>query len=579
LLEKSLTDSSDHDNAGGTPSAMEITWEFLDPVRDSDQPAIIPGLTDYTYHEDDEEDDASIHHDSDTIFVADYQNGHLFNSAPGSAQDPTSQTERVLPPHLNDLLEQWYARHGRTAPNCVCKRSESAMSELCCSKTSRTPVTWLHRSGVPLDVTWYPLPGNEGRSQGNSLKLIVVSGPGVAPCIVTYKNAGGHIAGIKEHGVVYRIWRGLDGDNDGFEFSPSVIKMSRGTGKPKSAGSSSRPDIQVPPPSVGSKRPESTLRCERCTMQHLGCDRQQPICSRCATAGRSCSYPGATILIPEALKVDTTLDGKDLQRSARARKPTTRYTSEELAPALKRKIPNTSFDQDDDEDSNALLSKFMTSSPLISTSSRSFLRASKSNPWVCYLCGDATTNKKDMRTHFRHVHGLNPDESRMKWADLREGTQKVQSFVIVPNVREPPAAARAAGMEAVAGAETTPVTEQAQEEAARQNHDAKLEEHVKNNTKIIFFSRTQTPRVRLFAACDSSHKLFAQATAGGVFSREDARVLGVEVEDQESELPIVEDDAQDFELFVTQLREASCWRLRDGQVEGETVVHVREKRK
>lgn len=534
---------------------MEIAWEFLDPVRDSDQPAINPDLTDYTYQEDDEEDDASIHHDSDTIFVADSQDRHRFNGASRSTQDLTSQTERVLPTHLNDLLEQWYARHGRTAPNCVCRRSESTMSELWCSKPSNTPVTWLHRSGVPLNVTWYPLPGNQGRSQVDSLKLIVVSGPGVAPCIVAYKNAGGHIAGIKEHGVVYRIWRGLDGDIEGFEVSPSVIKMSRGPGKPK------------------SKRPSFTLRCERCIMQHLACDRKQPTCSRCAKMGKSCDYQEATISRLEALKAQNTLDRTDLQRSARARKPTTRYTSEELATAPKRKIPDTSFDRDDDEDSNALLRKFMTSPSLSPTSSPSFLRASKSNPWVCYLCGDATTNKKDMRSHFRQVHGLSPDETRMKRADSREGTHKVQTFAIAPNEREAPAAASAAGTE------TTPVAEKVQEERHGQNDDQKLEEYVKNNTKIMFFSRSQTPRVRLFAACDSAHKLFAQATAGGVFSREHARVLAVEVEDQKSELPIVEDDTEDFELFVKQVREASCWRLRDGQFEGDTVIHVREKRK
>jgi hypothetical protein len=559
---------------------MEITWEVLEPVRDSQEPAIIPDWTDYTYHGDDEEDDASIHHDSDTILVADYRDKHQLSGTSQSTQYPTLQTDRVLPSHLNDLLESWYARHSHIVPNCVCKRSESAMSELWRSKTSSTPVAWYHRSGVPLNVTWYPLPGKQAKNQGNSLKLIVVSGPGVAPSIVTYKNAGGHIAGIKEHGVVYRIWLGLDGDKDGFESSPSVIKMSRSTGKPKMPGMSTRHEIQLPFVSTESKSPASALRCEQCTLRHLGCDRKQPTCSRCASAGKSCHYQGTPRSGEggEALKVESTLDGMELQRSERTRRPTTRYSTEELVPAKKRKIEHTSFDEDDEEDSTALLSKFMASPPLTSASSPSTSRASKSKPWVCYLCGDATTNKKNMRGHFRQVHGLNPDETRMKWTDVSRGTQESQHFVIVPNAREAIATARAASSAPAPGLRDPLGAEQAQDEAPHREQEEELAEHIRNNTKIIFFSRVQTPRVRLFATCDASHKLFAQATAGGVFSREHARVLAVEIDDQKNEIPLVEDDEKDFDYFVMQLRSASCWSVKDGQVVGDTVVHVREKR-
>jgi hypothetical protein len=108
---------------------------------------------------------------------------------------------------------------------------------------------------------------------------------------------------------------------------------------------------------------------------------------------------------------------------------------------------------------------------------------------------------------------------------------------------------------------------------------SKLEKHIKINTQLMFFSLAQEPRSRLFAACDSVHKLFAQATAGSVFTREEARVLAIEVEDQDGELPVVEDDEEDFQHFVTQLTNASCWTVKNGEVSGDTVVYVREKRK
>lgn len=207
----------------------------------------------------------------------------------------------------------------------------------------------------------------------------------------------------------------------------------------------------------------------------------------------------------------------ELQRSERTRRPTTRYSSEELMPVKKRKIEHTSFDEDDDEDATALLSKFMASPPLTSASSPFAFRASKSKPWVCYICGHATTNKKDMRGHFRQIHGLNADDTRMKWTDVSQGTPKAQNFVIVPSVREVKPAVRAVGAVPAPYSSETPGVEQGQEKASGRGEEQELGEHIRNNAKVIFFSRTQTPRVRLFAACDAPHKMFAQATAGGVF--------------------------------------------------------------
>jgi hypothetical protein len=565
-----LEDFSSRGKAKDSTSEMEKAFLGEDSASNGDGSAIVPDSTDYTYHEEDEEDDASIHHGSDVISVADYQSDRPSSGTSRSAPVDDASPDSVLPAHLNDLLEQWYLRHGRTAPKCTCKRSESHMSELWYPGNSRTPVTWLHRSGVPLEVTWYPLPGTEEVDGKYGLKLIVVSGPGVPPSIVSYMNAGGSIAGIKERGVVYRIWRGLSGDQDGFEPSPSVIKLSRGTDKPKL----DRVIVQLAAPahaqSYGPNGSEPAIRCDYCIMLHRSCDRKQPTCSRCASKGRRCHYRDDSLSRPGMRRLQvgagTSSNGLDLQRSNRVRKPTTRYTTEELAPTKKRKLEHSSFDEDDDDEgSDVLLSKFMTSPQLVSTSTPASRRASKSKPWVCYLCDDTATYKSDMRSHFREEHGMDPDENRLKLADSRAETQKAQPVMTTRNTRG------VRGSQRTLEIESTPDAEEV--------CDLEFGEHIKKNTKVMFFSRTQAPRIRLFSACDSVHKLFAQATAGDVFSRERGRVLAVEVEDQESELPIVEDDEEDFELFVECLRDASCWITGKGQIEGETVVHVREKRK
>ena len=565
-----LEDFSSRGKAKDNASEMEKAFLGEDSASNGDGSAIVPDSTDYTYHEEDEEDDASIHHGSDVISVADYQSDRPSSGTSRSAPVDDASPDSVLPAHLNDLLEQWYLRHGRTAPKCTCKRSRSSMSELWYPGNSRTPVTWLHRSGVPLEVTWYPFPSTQMDFGQFAPKLIVVSGPGVPPSIVSFLNYGSRIAGMKERGAVYRIWQGVSGDQDGFEPSPSVIKLSQGTDKPK-------PDHMIVHSAAndhsqnhGPNGSESAIRCDTCIRLHLSCDRKQPTCSRCASKGKSCHYrddslPRRGVRGPQ-VGAGTSSNQLDLHRSNRVRKPTTRYTTEELATTKKRKLEHSSFDEDDDnEGSDVLLSKFMTSPQLVSTSTPTSRRATKSKPWVCYLCDDTAAYKSDMRSHFREEHGMDPDENRLRLADSTGETQEALPVMTTRNSRGVRASERTLEIE------STPDAEEAR--------DLEFGEHIRKNTKVMFFSRTQAPRVRLFSACDSVHKLFAQATAGEVFSRERGRVLAVEVEDQESELPIVEDDEEDFELFVERLKEASCWIIGNRQIEGETVVHVREKRK
>ena len=509
-----------------TPSSQR-TPESIELTRSNAELSIIQDPKEYSSQDEDDEDNARIHHgaeeEEDTISVAAYDPNERATIAPADSIAPNITSLDVttehgkLPAHLNDQLEHWYSRHGRSVPKCVLRRSAGAMADLSLRRNSKEPVTWLHRSGVPLHVAWYELPGwsKSEDSANHSPKLIVVSGPDVAPRIVSYLNTGGYVANIKERGVVYRVWRGVVGDMDGFETAPSVIKISRAkvTRSLKSA------------PLIVRPRPSSS------NVVHMPAIREE---------------------------------------SERARKPNARYLFESphAQPSRKRRRSITLLDVEDElSDSTALLNNFMKAPPFKIRDEAPFPSKSMGvKPrYACYLCDITQTERKLVRYHIRKQHSVTtPDESRILPVDA----VSVSASVSIPAARR-----------------TQPQQEVKPEpgnNAPKVSTPSDFDAHIKNNTALIFFSaRNQRVRTRTFAACDTIQKLFAQATAGEVFNREQSRVLEVQLEinGKDEELPIVEDDEQDYNDFVSQLQSSSSWEFVDGRVEGECIVFVVEKRK
>ena len=527
----SLTGSM-HEQTDGPPprrTIAELTPESVEITRSNAERPIVPDTTDYSYHEEDDDDNTSIHHgtenEDETISVGAYDRAEqLANSladplARTVALAPTSTDESVLPVRINDQLEKWYARHGRMIPKCVTRPAAGTMSNLWYHPNTRAAVRWMHRSGVALGVKWYDLPGRfKHDPHGHNPKLIVVSGPGVQPSIARYANAGGYVDGIMEPGVVYKIWQGVDGDKDGFENKPSVIKLSR-----------------------GNATSSSTITTTK-------------------TRPRSLSH-SILVEVP-AVK----------ERPERNRKPSARYSTDtpqanQSSKKRKRSKSLLEIENDDEEPSDAatLLSKFMSSPGDRKTAPGQKLTGVPPR-YSCYLCSATRTERKLVRYHVRHDHGITtPDEAR-----------------IMP-VNAPPVAASAAS--AVRSTEPRlEVTSEHISNSARETVASDVDAHIRNNTTLIFFSsRSDMPRTRTrtFASCDTIQKLFAQATAGHVFNRENSRVLDVQIEidGEDAELPIVEDDEQDYNDFVSQLQRSSGWTVVGGQIEGECVVFVREKRK
>jgi hypothetical protein len=94
------------------------------------------------------------------------------------------------------------------------------------------------------------------------------------------------------------------------------------------------------------------------------------------------------------------------------------------------------------------------------------------------------------------------------------------------------------------------------------------------------YSPHPPPRPRMISACNTSNKLFAQASAGSVFRSSHAagktRVLSLRFNNQAELIPVVEEDEEDFESFIMTLRQASCWSRDDiGKMTGSCTVEVR----
>ena len=104
-------------------------------------------------------------------------------------------------------------------------------------------------------------------------------------------------------------------------------------------------------------------------------------------------------------------------------------------------------------------------------------------------------------------------------------------------------------------------------------------EHIQNNAVFLFYSKKSTqPRARLFSMCNTLQKLFAQTLAGDVFDDDTtgAKILSIRVAGQPKAKAVVEDDEQDFDDVVEELKAAPCWvRTASGEISGSCTVEVR----
>ena len=119
---------------------------------------------------------------------------------------------------------------------------------------------------------------------------------------------------------------------------------------------------------------------------------------------------------------------------------------------------------------------------------------------------------------------------------------------------------------------------------------SELRPHLNSHLVCLFYSYSpsiSTPRARLFAACDTVEKLFAQAMAGSVFAdrqddrkgksegRASARVLSVSLNGKKR-IAVAEEDKEDFDSVVDAIAVTGWWGYGDeGDVVGSGTLEVR----
>ena len=105
----------------------------------------------------------------------------------------------------------------------------------CATKSDKTtvkrtrsgrPLRWIHKNGIPLEVSMYSLHGTDVCSDGRDRKVVVISGSNLAPTIVSngrFLNKPSS-AQYTDGRLPVKVWLGVSGDADGWERDYSVFK-------------------------------------------------------------------------------------------------------------------------------------------------------------------------------------------------------------------------------------------------------------------------------------------------------------------------------------------------------------------
>ena len=111
---------------------------------------------------------------------------------------------------------------------------------------------------------------------------------------------------------------------------------------------------------------------------------------------------------------------------------------------------------------------------------------------------------------------------------------------------------------------------------------ATLRPHLLHNLVCLLYAYDKpTPRIRLFDACDTPQKLFAQAMAGELFESSQkaisgSRVLRVRVgKSTSTRILVVEDDEEDFDALLESVASSGWFSEQKDRIEGSGSIEVR----
>ena len=496
----------------------------------------------------------------DTIAVSDHGNVE-------AVQSDVAPLEESLPSSIRALLDEWYVARGSQCPP-PCAVGENIKNNLHRARTGAA-ATYLHRCGETLTIALYPLP--ECAMFGKRCVMVArgtTKGP-FAIAFVRGKRGGNDIIGLP-----YFIWEGVRAkDPNGWEEDSSVTKHTKFT----------PPKISfLPTNGLGSLHSSGKVRkVERAPILHTGNgepDSGQP--TRLADNGRhNVVRRGSTLPKHIMEKIEAWL----LKMGPQSSLPfTTQYGSENLKYGKGGRPAH--FVYKDGSPLDVRIHTFVTtkrqSSVIIARGAGlepSIISSTKS--W-------SSDGKTRISTLYRVWIGLEGDDDG--FAEGMPVAKCVEAGVS-------PETFRALGTEPNSSHKRTPVSRNADSILGKRshadlsslpksvpfkkNHDLqKLDGHILNNAVMLFYTmETQTPRVRLLSACNSTEKFFAQALAGEVFERSAGRVniLSVRLPGLQRLLHVVENDEEDFKRLIEAIKHLQCWSEQAGEINGSCTVEVR----
>ena len=129
---------------------------------------------------------------------------------------------------LYESIDKWRQAKGHEHPlPCAVEKQNSKYIDR--NHVSQKLVDW--KRADRKEVINVTLEQVEGRVDGKNY-VLVAKGPPYGPFIIEFRRKG---QSSVQGEVSHFIWYGLDGDEEGFETSPSVIKVTRGTPTPSPA--------------------------------------------------------------------------------------------------------------------------------------------------------------------------------------------------------------------------------------------------------------------------------------------------------------------------------------------------------
>jgi hypothetical protein len=494
-----------------------------------------------------------------------------------------------IPAHLKLLLEQWTVHHG-SKDLLPCALLTMTWKAIFQHHRKGYFYDFRHVDGSLLDVRLHRL--SKATVGSDKAFIIIAEGLQVEPCIIGFRKQIRTSHGI---GMLYHVWRGTAGEgSDGFEVETPIVKAAPDEMSGILEALRDRKTESTPvPPAPASNANVVTVHLRTSTSaQDQGKPTPLPIATKLFTEEFSDSLPGqCQKLIDEWFRHHPRYDYSTLP-CATASGPNTVLRGSASGTIMSWKYKDG---RALDAGAHAL--------PQVPGRPRKrviIVRGENLGPWM--VAHKPGPDKTTLHGAAKIWTGIKGDEYGFE-ADISVFKDYTSTGVQARNARilnaskswyahasdnvknaDVPAAKRphfnSDGRKLlIASSSKIPILESA---ITTKVPLATLRPHLLHNLVCLFYAQhVPTPRVRLFSACDTSQKLFAQAMAGELFESSEKAKRGNSVlrirfgMAKALNTVLVEDDEDDFEALFETIAATGWFSEEGGGIAGSGTIEVR----